>query len=360
MQTMSDNNRTQVLLAGAVAAFTVDILIYPLDTIKTRYQSQDFRDSFAKSATTKGKQDPSRLFRGLYQGIGSVIFATLPAAGLFFITYESVKSNLQSGLPSSIPKPFIHATASCTAELASCIVLAPAEIIKQNAQMLQRSSGSSGKWATSVEALRTIRHGPSGMLGNLWSGYMVLVARNLPYTAINFPLFEFCRAHIWAWQGQQYGGRGQTAEEVDTHPEAQKSLPNAQSQKQDLEKREGRKPGILETGLVNGTSASLSSAVAALATTPADVIKTRIMISAGDQSTPEGRRTLSGSRKGKATALGVARAVVRENGLSGLFRGGSLRASWAAIGGGLYLGSYEAAKVSLGRADKDSRPDQGF
>lgn len=72
---------TPSLKAGAVAAFTVDLLVYPLDTIKTRYQSQDFRNVFGQTATSQGtgKQAQGQLFKGLYQGIGSVIFATLPA-----------------------------------------------------------------------------------------------------------------------------------------------------------------------------------------------------------------------------------------------------------------------------------------
>lgn len=55
----------------------MDLLIYPLDTIKTRYQSQDFLKTFASS--TKRAKVPASVFRGLYQGVGSVIVATLPA-----------------------------------------------------------------------------------------------------------------------------------------------------------------------------------------------------------------------------------------------------------------------------------------
>ncbi|KAM7189511.1 Mitochondrial carrier domain containing protein [Rhypophila sp. PSN 637] len=325
---MQDNTNTQVLIAGAIAAFTVDLLVYPLDTIKTRYQSQDFRNAFVESTTQQGAQTTRQLFKGLYQGIGSVIFATLPAAGLFFMTYESAKSALHSGMSSSTPKPLVHAIASSSAELASCVVLAPAEIVKQNAQMLQRSGELADKWATSIKALRAIRGGSAGSARNLWAGYVALVARNLPFTAINFPLFEFFRAQIWDWP--------------------------------DRGRREGSEHSILETGLVTGASACLSSAMAAFATTPADVIKTRIMLAAGDSSVADGRRNNSMSKKQNVSGLSVFREIVREKGLRGLFRGGSLRASWAAIGGGLYLGSYEAAKVRLGRPSKELRSDGGF
>lgn len=64
------------LQAGAIAAFTVDLLVYPLDTLKTRFQSPDYARLYTNKAT--GKPNPA-LFRGMYQGIGSVIIATLPS-----------------------------------------------------------------------------------------------------------------------------------------------------------------------------------------------------------------------------------------------------------------------------------------
>lgn len=36
---MSDNKNVDIWIAGAFAAFTVDLIVYPLDTIKTRLQS---------------------------------------------------------------------------------------------------------------------------------------------------------------------------------------------------------------------------------------------------------------------------------------------------------------------------------
>jgi hypothetical protein len=63
--------------AGAVAAFTVDVLVYPLDTIKTRYQSQG-SFTIRKQLASVGRA-PYTAVRSLYQGIGSVVLATLPA-----------------------------------------------------------------------------------------------------------------------------------------------------------------------------------------------------------------------------------------------------------------------------------------
>ncbi|KAF7512455.1 hypothetical protein GJ744_001390 [Endocarpon pusillum] len=40
---MSFNTNTDIWFAGAFAAFTVDLLVYPLDTLKTRIQSPNYQ-----------------------------------------------------------------------------------------------------------------------------------------------------------------------------------------------------------------------------------------------------------------------------------------------------------------------------
>lgn len=83
-----NNTNTDILIAGAFAAFTIDLLVYPLDTIKTRIQAPDFKSRFTNAAT--GQVNRS-LFRGLYQGIGSVILATVPSCTRPFL--HSVSSS---------------------------------------------------------------------------------------------------------------------------------------------------------------------------------------------------------------------------------------------------------------------------
>jgi hypothetical protein len=71
--------------AGAIAAFTVDVLVYPLDTIKTRIQSQDYIKTYSDSS-----KNNIWAVRGLYQGIGSVVLATLPAGSLYLTDYHGL------------------------------------------------------------------------------------------------------------------------------------------------------------------------------------------------------------------------------------------------------------------------------
>ncbi|RYO81866.1 hypothetical protein DL766_007060 [Monosporascus sp. MC13-8B] len=327
---MSGSSHVDVMLAGAAAAFTVDLMVYPLDTLKTRQQSRDFLKTFA-DPYAKTKILSRDLFRGLYQGIGIVIVATLPAAGTFFTTYEAAKSFIgRHGSAISLPQPTVHSAASAVAECASCLVLTPAEVIKQNAQMIQRRSATPNG-STSLEALRQL--GGAGAWRKLLSGYTALAARNLPFTAIQFPIFEFLRARIWGRRSSATRGR-------DAHGDF------GQRQEESL----------LETGIVTGTSAGLAGSFAAVVTTPMDVVKTRMMLFARDkQDVKQGSHDRAGYRS--KSGLAIAREVVAERGVAGLFRGSLIRAVWTAVGSGLYLGMYEVSKVWLTRgkqADEDS------
>ncbi|KAM6484568.1 mitochondrial carrier domain-containing protein [Trichoderma sp. SZMC 28011] len=286
----------EIYLAGAAAAFTVDVLIYPLDTLKTRYQSQDF----IKSPVSK----PLAL-RGLYQGIGSVILATLPAAGVFFSTYETVKGVFGRHLP--VPQPVVHSLASAVAEMASCLVLTPGEVIKQNAQMLQAKEAST---STSLMAFRRLL--TTGSASGLFTGYSALVARNLPFTALQFPLFENLRKRLW---------------------------------NQRLSSRKDQTRGVGETGLIAGASAGMAGGLAAFVTTPSDVIKTRMMVRADS----EHDQNKSEQRHRRIPFTKTVKDVWRERGVRGFFRGGAFRSAWTAVGSGLYLGMYDAAKLWLER-----------
>lgn len=225
-----------------------------------------------------------------------------------------------------MPQPLMHAVASAVAELASCVVLTPAEVVKQNAQMLRTASSSSSSPAksSSVEAFRLATAAGSGPVGGdrsvvpaltrrLLTGYSALVARNLPFTALQFPMFEALRARLWEIRRSNAKGN-------------------------DNSRR------IVETGLVSGGAAAVAGSIAAVATTPSDVVKTRMMLSASEVT--DGRKT---GKQTRQTLGAVTSQIYAENGIRGLFRGGALRAVWTALGSGLYLGVYEGAKVWLGK-----------
>ncbi len=134
-------------------------------------------------------------------------------------------------------------------------------------------------------------------------------------------------------------------------------------------KRTGRATGSLwETGTVTAISAGSAGAVSAVITTPIDVVKTRIMLSAAESDQPRGEeqqrivkdverqgkdakaeieKAQQAARGGRAGGLAVGREIFRTEGVKGLFRGGALRGLWTALGSGLYLGVYESGRRYL-------------
>ena len=65
-------------MSGAVAGPSVDIALYPLDTIKTRLQAPG---GFIKAGG----------FRGVYNGLGIAALGSAPGSMFFFSTYEGTK-----------------------------------------------------------------------------------------------------------------------------------------------------------------------------------------------------------------------------------------------------------------------------
>ncbi|KAF8421989.1 mitochondrial carrier domain-containing protein [Tirmania nivea] len=329
-EAQQDSTPKDIALAGAFAAFTVDLLIYPLDTVKTRIQSKDYKKLYA------GRTNRASLWRGLYQGVGSVIFATLPSSAAFFTTYENSKSSLNNTLPNSIPESAIHSASSSIAELASCTILTPAEVLKQQAQILRNKPQSkefirfggtrpivAGVVAesTSLQALGKFTSHPR----DLFRGYFALVGRNLPFTALQFPLYEHLKKRFT--QGRQI------------------------------------KHDIAKTVQVNMMAGAIAGTVAAVMTTPVDVVKTRVMLAANarkesgvkDNGPAAGRKS-TGKRPPGIYKAALAE-IFKEDGFRGLWRGVVLRGLWSGLGLAVYLGTYEGGKVYLRRDSRHFEED---
>ncbi|XP_066183316.1 mitochondrial S-adenosylmethionine carrier protein isoform X3 [Sylvia atricapilla] len=123
---MEPRESCAALAAGGVAGVCVDLILFPLDTVKTRLQSpQGFRKAGG--------------FRGIYAGVPSTAIGSFPNAAAFFITYENVKSVLPHG-SSSYLSPATHMVAASLGEVVACLIRVPSEVVKQRAQVSPSSS----------------------------------------------------------------------------------------------------------------------------------------------------------------------------------------------------------------------------
>ncbi|XP_043564228.1 S-adenosylmethionine mitochondrial carrier protein isoform X2 [Chiloscyllium plagiosum] len=161
--------------AGGLAGMCVDLTLFPLDTIKTRLQSQQ---GFYNAGG----------FRGIYAGVPSAALGSFPNAALFFVTYDCTKSVL--GLCVSTKQaPIVHMIAASLGEVAACLIRVPSEVVKQRAQAYP----SLGTYKVFLDTIRQ-----EGILG-FYRGYGSTVKREIPFALVQFPLWEFLKA-VWSWK----------------------------------------------------------------------------------------------------------------------------------------------------------------
>ncbi|KAM7201250.1 Mitochondrial carrier domain containing protein [Naviculisporaceae sp. PSN 640] len=290
------------LLAGALAGTTVDLSLFPLDTLKTRLQSS--AGFFASGG-----------FRGIYRGVGSAVVGSAPGAAFFFCTYESSKSFFQStsllqqqsnGKNSEV---LSHMISASLGEIAACAVRVPTEVVKQRAQAGQHGGSS----LSSLTAILSQR-GSIGLFGvwrELYRGWGITVMREVPFTVLQFPLWEALKA--WGRERKVRTGRGMFG---DVYHQPKNEVSAAES----------------------ALYGSLSGAVAAGITTPLDVLKTRVMLSAQRES-----------------MFTIVKTILKDHGgsLRPFFAGIGPRVMWISAGGAIFLGSYQWAVNTLeGRSSR--------
>ncbi|KAH7397106.1 mitochondrial carrier domain-containing protein [Pyrenochaeta sp. MPI-SDFR-AT-0127] len=277
------------LIAGGLAGTTVDLSLYPLDTLKTRLQSS------AGFAASGG-------FNGIYRGVGSAIVGSAPGAALFFITYDSMKrtlSHTQGTISYNAEgKPFRedkvdagnealgHMLAASMGEVAACAVRVPTEVVKQRAQASQHPS-SLAALTHILNQRRT--HGLVHVWRELYRGWSITIIREVPFTVIQFPLWEALKKYRISQTGR---------EQV--------------------------------SGLEGGLLGSVAGAVAAGVTTPLDVLKTRMMLA-----------------REKQPMFTMLSSILKESGPRAFFAGIGPRVGWISVGGAIFLGSYQWASNTL-------------
>ncbi|CAE6403302.1 hypothetical protein ACGC1H_005335 [Rhizoctonia solani] len=253
----------QAVVAGGLAGTSVDLLFFPIDTIKTRLQSSQ---GFLKAGG----------FSGIYRGVGSVIVGSAPGAAIFFTTYSALKQRL----PLDSTHPLNHVTAASIGEVAACLVRVPTEVVKSRTQTSAYGIGVSSFGAF-------LRVAKLEGLGGLYRGFGSTVMREIPFTSLQFPMYEFFKIRL--------------AKALD-------------------------RPINPHEAAVCG---SIAGGIAASATTPLDVLKTRIMLDMKDA--PERRVSLASRFM----------QIYRIEGLQALFAGVVPRTLWISAGGAVFLGVWE-------------------
>lgn len=271
----SKNEVLHSSLAGGLCGLAVDLFFHPLDTIKTRVQVINHPD-IAQDQTRVNLREAIRIF---YAG-NSMNLVALPTGCLYFLVYEGTKHYIEDFFRKNAHASLCHFIAGTLAETASIIVRNPFEVVKQQMQV-----GLSGKIRDTFKYIYQHR-GLRGFYVGFWS----FVLREAPFSAIQMPTYEFGKRWL----------RQKTKRELRFYENA-----------------------------MNG---AFSGTVAALATNPLDMIKTKLM---------------TGRAKEFETLWGVTRKIYREHGIGGYFKGCGFRVSHIGASSYVFFCLYEKIKSKL-------------
>ncbi|GAB7354621.1 hypothetical protein MBLNU459_g5057t1 [Dothideomycetes sp. NU459] len=329
------------MLAGGIGGTMGDMLMHSLDTVKTRQQGDPHMPpkytSMGSTYHTIWKQEGVR--KGLYGGVGPAFLGSFSGTVLFFGSYEYFKRTL---VDMGVTPSLAYLTSGFLADLSASPLYVPSEVLKTRLQLQGRYNNpyfhSGYNYRSTMDALRTIVRKEG--LAELFSGYKATLARDLPFSALQFAFYEQEQKMARDWVGSKHIG--------------------------------------LPLEILTGASAG---GMAGVITCPLDVVKTRIQTQldpavahainpapakphpavspspASHRPTPE--QTLiakSGSKRpistsGPSTALrhhgsvtletesviAGLRVIYKHEGFAGLFRGVGPRAVWTSVQSGTML-----------------------
>lgn len=158
------------MLASATAGLLGRIPFHPLDTLKSRVQVHGRGMTATASHLVR-----SHGVRALFRGLAVVALGSIPAACLYFTSYELSKGVLGDSTPA-------HLVSGVLAEAVACTLFVPIDVVKERLQVAPTST-------TMASVSRSIG------LSGLYRAYWATVGSFGPFSGLNFAVYEYLRAH---------------------------------------------------------------------------------------------------------------------------------------------------------------------
>lgn len=274
----------QIMIAGSIAGVIEHTAMFPVDTLKTRMQIQSstlrsgLRHALASILRLEGPL-------GLYRGISAMGLGAGPAHAVYFSVYEMAKKFLSRGNPNN---PAAHAASGVLATVASDAVFTPMDTVKQRLQLKSSPYSSVADCAVRVFREEGFRA--------FYASYKTTVLMNAPFTAVHFATYEASKRALTELSPDNNSGD--------------------------------------ESLFVHATAGAAAGALAAVVTTPLDVVKTQLQC----------QGVCGCERFSSSSITEVTRAVLNRDGFRGLMRGWKPRMLFHAPAAAICWSTYEASK----------------
>jgi len=265
-------------------------------------------DAFLKISRTEGVSS-------LWSGLSPTLVLAIPTTVIYFTMYEQLKVCIDSQRRAMRTQPSIIAaetpkwvslSAGGLARLAAVTIVSPLELVRTKMQSQKMPWSDVHKCLTELVKAQGVK--------GLWNGYTATLLRDVPFSALYWPLYEQSKAIMNMYTSNR------------------------------------------DSFLVNFGSGAIAGSVASTVTLPFDVIKTIKQIEMGERDIMEVRpgtnrafqvpgfkviSSLSGRSRGNIT---IAKELIAEQGVRGLFAGLIPRLLKVAPACAIMISSYEFCK----------------
>merc|ERR1719341_3086468 len=258
-------------------------------------------DAMAKISRVEGVSS-------LWSGLSPTLVLAVPTTVTYFTMYEQLKvmlTELRQSSPSSAQSPapsWVSLTAGGLARLVSVTLVSPLELIRTKMQSQKMP------WSQVTRCIRDLVT-TQGVRG-LWNGYTATLLRDVPFSALYWPLYEQCKATKNLYTSNR------------------------------------------DSFLVNFGSGAIAGSVASTVTLPFDVIKTIKQIEMGEKDIMEVK---PGRSRGNMI---IAKELFNEQGVKGLFSGIIPRLLKVAPACAIMISSYEFCKGFFSQQNSEREKDR--
>lgn len=293
------------MAAGAAAGVAEHVTMFPLDTIKTRMQvlavGGELAGAGCCAAAARNAPVHATVWRalecvvkregvaGLYRGCSAMGLGAGPAHALYFATYEVAKASLGGGggqgSKAAPPSALATGASGACATVVGDAIITPLDTVKQRMQVEgspYRDIGAAVRGTYAKEGL-----------GAFFRSYRTTLIMNVPFTAVHFAAYESAKHAL------------RTADD--------------------------------DTVFTQAVAGGAAGGLAAAATNPLDVVKTRLQTSTRYREAGEG-------------ITGVARTlrrIVAEEGYGALLHGVRPRVLFHVPAAAICWTTYESCKAAL-------------
>ncbi|KAK3721964.1 hypothetical protein LTR37_002780 [Vermiconidia calcicola] len=196
------------MFAGGLGGTMGDMLMHSLDTVKTRQQGDPHLPprytSMGNTYMTILRQEG--VVRGLYGGVAPAFWGSFAGTFMFFGAYEYGKRFM---IDHGVAPTMAYLSAGFFADLVISPMYVPTEVLKTRLQLQGRYNNpyfSSGyNYRSTMDALRTIYRTEGA--AEFFSGYKATIFRDLPFSALQFAIYEQEQkvAKKWVGPGKDIG-----------------------------------------------------------------------------------------------------------------------------------------------------------